>query len=67
MSLYICLCGAKLLNHYPKQIKKHKKTKKHFQGIHEIMVKNLYLEEELQLRIIEKELNIKPEITVFFE
>jgi hypothetical protein len=30
-------------------------------------MKNLYLEEELQQRIIEKELNIKPEITVFFE
>tara|TARA_R110000772_G_scaffold133842_1_gene242299 strand:+ start:224 stop:427 length:204 start_codon:yes stop_codon:yes gene_type:complete len=67
MSLYICLCGAKLLNHYPNQIKKHKQTKKHFQGIHETMMKNLYLEEELQQRIIEKELNIKPEITVFFE
>jgi len=67
MSLYICLCGAKLLNHYPNQIEKHKQTKKHIKGIHETIMKNLYLEEEIQQRIIEKELNIKPEITVFFE
>ena len=67
MPLYICLCGAKLLNHYPNQIEKHKQTKKHIKGIHETMMKNLYLEEEIQQRIIEKELNIKPEITVFFE